>query len=794
MLDAKEVVNKLSLTEKIKLLTGKNFWYLKPIPKANLKSIMLTDGPHGLRKQKDSGDHLGISNSVEATCFPTASALAASWDKDLIFNLGQTLAEECLTENVSVLLGPGVNIKRNPLCGRNFEYFSEDPYLAGELASAYINGVQSKNIGTSLKHFALNNQETNRMVVDVIVDERTMRELYLKPFEIAVKKAQPWTVMSSYNLINGIYASENKKLLQDILKDEWKHEGLVVTDWGANNDRVKGLVAGQELEMPSSKALYTKQIKRAIKRKKITEEILDKRVERNVEMIIKANETLNKEYKAYNKAKHHDFAREVASESIVLLKNEDDILPLNDKQKVALIGRFAKEPRYQGSGSSLIQPTKLTNAYDALKKVLKDKIFYADGYNIKTDTINNELIDEATKLAKQVDVVLLMVGLTDSYESEGFDREHLNLPTNHTKLIEAIIKVNKNIIIALANGSPVTMPWRNNVKAIIEQYLTGQATGEALADIVFGKVNPSGKLAETFSNNLEEIPSTNNFPGKDKQVIYKEGLYVGYRAYDKLDIKPLYEFGYGLSYTKFKYNEFKIENDKRNNKINIKFKLTNTGNKFGKEIVQVYVSKKASLIYRPVQELKAFAKVALEPSQMKPIKLEIEYANLNIYQGDFKLESGDYEIKIGASSRDIKYKEIINIESNDKIINDNLDIYKNYDKTTRINDTIYEKLLGYGLPKPPAKKPYSINSTLGEIKQTFIGKKIYEKVYKQMSFMIDNETNETNRKMIEKTINQMPFRSLVIFSEGKLSLKRAKGMLDLMNKRFFKGIVKVIFS
>ncbi|MFO7969953.1 MAG: glycoside hydrolase family 3 C-terminal domain-containing protein [Candidatus Izemoplasmatales bacterium] len=792
MLKAKDIVNTLSLDDKIELLTGKNFWYLKAIPKANLASIMLTDGPHGLRKQKDSGDHLGISNSEKATCFPTASALASTWNKALLNQVGQALAKECLTQEVSVLLGPGVNIKRNPLCGRNFEYFSEDPYLSGVLASEMIKGLQSLGIGTSLKHFAVNNQETMRMVVDVLVDERSLRELYLKPFEIAIKASKPWTVMSAYNLINGVYASENKQLLQDILRNEWNYKGIVVTDWGANNNRVKGLIAGQDLDMPSSKNLYKKQIKKALKNKTISIELLEKSVTRNLDLIIKANQTLNKKHQPIAEDKHHQFAREVACESIVLLKNADKLLPLNKNQKVALIGRFAKEPRYQGSGSSLIQPTKLTNAYDAFKDVLKDKLIYADGYSLASDDINQDIINAAIEVTKKADVVIIMAGLPDIYESEGFDRNHLNLPINQIKLIDEITKINNNTIITLANGSPIVMPWKDSVKAIIEQYLTGQASGEALRDIVFGKVNPSGKLAETFPNNLTELPSTSNFPGKNKQVIYKEGLYVGYKAYDKLAVKPLFEFGYGLSYTKFSYHDFSIKNNYKNHKIIVELKITNIGEVLGKEIVQVYVSKKKSLVYRPIQELKAFKKLELNPSETKTISLDIDYKSLTIYQDDFKLEPGEYEIRVGASSRDILYKEIINIKSNDIVKDDLLEVYKNYNKDTVIKDSDYEKLLAKKIAEPKPIKPYNINSTLGEIKQTFIGNKLYNMVSKQMASTVETETNKTNKIMIEKTINQMPLRSLVVFSEGKLSLKRVYGIIDLMNKHIFSGLFKVI--
>ncbi|MFP4478377.1 MAG: beta-glucosidase [Candidatus Izemoplasmatales bacterium] len=794
MSQASKIVKSLSLDEKIRLLSGKNFWFLHGIPKADLESIMVTDGPHGLRKQKDSGDHLGIGNSYPATCFPTASALAATWNKELLEKVGATLAEECLSEKVSVLLGPGINIKRHPLCGRNFEYFSEDPYLTGALATAYIKGVQAKGIGTSLKHFAVNNQETMRMAVDTIVDERSLRELYLKAFEMAVKDSQPWTVMSSYNKINGIYASENKKLLDHILKDEWGHDGLVITDWGANSDRVKGLIAGQELEMPGNKNLHGKALKKAFEDGTISQELLDKRVEKVVELLIKSNQTLSEKHPEYDKDKHHDFAKEVAHESIVLLKNDDLLLPINKKEKIALIGAFAKKPRYQGSGSSLINPTRLSTAYAGLVEVFGDELLYADGYDLSTDEVDDALIKEALNVIHQADKVIIMAGLTDAYESEGFDRDHLDLPMNHNALIDAISKAHPNVIVCLSNGGPVRMPWLKNIKGLVEQYLTGQASGQALVDILLGKVNPSGKLAETFPNEVSEIPSTHNFPGRPRQVLYKEGLYVGYRAYDKMQVKPLFDFGYGLSYTSFEYSDFLINNDSKKRMVKVNLNISNTGDILGKEIVQVYVGKKDSLVYRPIRVLKAFEKVTLKAGETKTLSLTISYDDLKIYQKGFKLEGGPYTISIGASSRDIKYQEIISIQSDDEIVDDGLEVYKHFNKETNICDREFEDLLGHKIPDYPSIKPYTLNSTIGEIRKTFIGQRIYKVMYKKMSHIIESEENDTTRKMIEKSIHEMPFRSLVVFSGGELSLKKAKGMLDLMNKRFIRGILRIIFG
>jgi len=786
------IIQQLSLDEKIKLLSGKNFWELHAIESQGLKSIMLTDGPHGLRKQITDSDHLGISQSVPATCFPTASAMACSWNKDLIHQVGQALGDECRSEHVSVLLGPGINIKRHPLCGRNFEYFSEDPYLTGKMAASWIQGVQDKGVGTSLKHYALNNQESHRMTVDVIVDERTMRDLYLKGFEIAVKEAKPWTVMSSYNRINGIYGSEHPFLLQKILKDEWQHEGLVLTDWGANNDRVQGLIAGQELEMPGSHQLHDQRVKKAIKKGLISEELLNKRVSRILDLMIESNRVLEEKAQPYNQEKHHQLAKEVAIESMVLLKNDNHILPLKKDKTVALIGAFAKKPRYQGSGSSLINPSQLSTAYDAFEEILGDHLLYADGYDLKSDDINQDLIDEAIQVAKKAHVVVLMVGLTDLYESEGFDREHMDMPNNHTALIEALSAVTDHLIVCLSNGAPIRMPWLNQAQAVIEQYLSGQASGQALAEIIFGQANPSGKLAETFPNNLDELPSSKNFPGHPKQVIYKEGQFVGYRAYDQLEIDPLFEFGYGCSYTSFEYHNFDITNKQKQKQIDIAFSIKNIGDYPGKEIAQIYVSKHNSKVYRAPKELKSFAKVALEPGESKQVKLKIPYDDLMIFQDGYKLESGSYSVYIGASSKDTRFEDQITISSDDLLQDDGLDAYKKFSQESIITDDTYEKIYQRPLPKIPSKKPYHINSTIKDIKETKIGKKIYEEIYQKMSHLVDSEDHQTTKKMMEKMIEEMPLRSVVIFSEGQFSLKKAEGLIDLMNHKYIRGIFKFI--
>nr|MDA3809666.1 glycoside hydrolase family 3 C-terminal domain-containing protein [Spirochaetaceae bacterium] len=585
-IEINELMNKMTLEEKASLCSGKDFWHLEGIERLGIPSIMVTDGPHGLRKQDgSSGDHVGLNASVPATCFPTAVTLASSWDRNLLHEVGEALGDECRQEKVSVLLGPGVNIKRNPLCGRNFEYFSEDPYIGGELASSFIKGVQSKGIGTSMKHFAANNQEYCRMSIDTIVDERTMRELYLSGFEKAVKDAQPWTVMNAYNKINGEFCSDNKYLLTDILKEEWGHKGLVVTDWGATNDRVAGLKAGLELEMPGSRGINDKKIVEAVKNGTLEESILNDRVKRLLTLIFQSEEILKDTY-TYDKEAHHQLAKKVASESIVLLKNEDNLLPLEMNGKIAIIGDFAETPRYQGAGSSQINPTKIDSALESAR-LLSGKnleITYAKGFSTKQDKLDQSLINEALKTAESADYTIIFAGLPPSFESEGFDRKHMNLPGNQLILIEKILERCPQSIIVLSNGSPVEMPFINKCKTLIEAYLTGQAGGSAVIDIIFGKTIPCGKIAETFPVNLKDIPSNSYFPGTPKQVEYREGLYVGYRYFDSFDKEVLFPFGHGLSYTNFSYSDLKISSSKMNSgeKLTVSCKVKNTGKYDGK--------------------------------------------------------------------------------------------------------------------------------------------------------------------------------------------------------------------
>ena len=665
----KEIISQMTLEEKAGLCSGLNFWHIKPVERLGIPSIMLTDGPHGLRKQAEKSDHLGLIESVPATCFPSGAALASSWDRSLIEKVGAALGEECQAEDVTILLGPGVNIKRSPLCGRNFEYFSEDPYLSSEMAANHIKGVQSQGVGTSLKHFAVNNQEHRRMSLDVVVDERTLREIYLASFEGAVKQSQPWTVMSAYNKINGTYCSENEYLLTSILKNEWEFEGLVVSDWGAVNERVEGLSTGLDLEMPSSNGVGDRKIIAAVKSGSLDEKVLDTAVERLLNIIFKAVDN-KKENAIYDKTAHHKLAREVARECMVLLKNEDNVLPLKKEGSIAIIGAFATNPRYQGGGSSHIIPTKLDNVIDEIKAIVgnDENITFAEGFDLNSDVIDEKLINEARETARKMDSAVIFAGLPDRYESEGYDRKHMSIPINQIKLIEAVAEVQSKVIVVLSNGAPIEMNWIDNVKAVIEGYLGGQASGGAIADLVFGDANPCGKLAETFPKKLSDNPSFINFPGEGDTVEYREGLFVGYRYYDKKELEPMFPFGYGLSYTTFEYTDIFVDKKEMmdNEILQVKVNVKNTGTVTGKEIVQLYVKDVESSVIRPLKELKGFEKVELAPGEEKTITFKLDkraFAYYNVQVKDWHVETGAFEILVGGSSKDIKLNVLVKVTS-----------------------------------------------------------------------------------------------------------------------------------
>ena len=662
--DVKGIIREMTLEEKAGMCSGKDFWHLKGVERLGIPEVMVSDGPHGLRKQAAEADHLGLNESIKAVCFPTACATACSFDRDLLEEMGERIGDECQAEDLSVILGPAVNIKRSPLCGRNFEYFSEDPYLASQMAAAHIKGVQSKNVGTSIKHFAANNQEHRRMSCSSEVDERTLREIYLAAFETAIKEAKPDTVMCSYNRINGEFASENHWLLTEVLRDEWGFDGYVMSDWGAVNDRVKGLKAGLELEMPASGGTTDKEIVEAVKNGELDEAVLDRAVERILNIVFKFAD--NRQEGKFDKEEDHKLAAKIEAESMVLLKNEG-VLPLPTQgKKIAFIGKFAEAPRFQGGGSSHINSFKITGALEAAKGVAQ--VTYAQGYDIKEDVIDQDMLNQAVETAKEADVAVIFAGLPDAFESEGYDRSHMRMPECQNTLISEIAKVQENVVVVLHNGSPVEMPWADEVKGILEAYLGGQAVGQAEVDVLFGKANPCGKLAETIPYKLADNPSYLNFPGDGQTVAYNEGVFVGYRYYDTKEMPVRYPFGYGLSYTTFEYSDLQLSADriKDTDTLKVTLKVKNTGDRAGKEIVQLYVADKTGAACRPVKELKNFVKVELQPQEEKTVEMELDkrsFAWYNTQIHDWYAASGEYEILAAASSRDIRLKKTVYVES-----------------------------------------------------------------------------------------------------------------------------------
>lgn len=748
MIDVKALLSKMTLEEKASMCSGGDFWHTKSVKRLGIPNVMVSDGPHGLRKQDLKADHLGVNVSIKAVCFPSACATACSFDRNLIETMGKALGNECQAEDVSVLLGPGCNIKRSPLCGRNFEYFSEDPYLASQMAKHHILGVQSTGTGTSLKHFLANNQEHRRMSTSANIDERTLREIYLCAFETAVKEAKPKTVMCSYNRINGTFASENKRYLTDILRNEWGFNGLVVSDWGAVNDRVKGLQAGLDLEMPSCGGINDKLIVEAVNNGTLSEDILDTSVERILTLMYQYLENRNKDAK-FNMDNDHALSEKIAQECMVLLKNDNNILPLKKDSKVAYIGKFAQSPRYQGGGSSHINSYKISNALDSSKQYAK--ITYAQGYDTNEDITNPELLAEAIEVAKNSDIAVIFAGLPDTFESEGFDRSHMDMPKCQNELIEKIAEVQSNVIVVLHNGAPITMPWIDKVKGVIETYLTGQASGSAVSKILFGEVNPSGKLAETFPLKLQDNPSWLSGFGEGDEINYTEGIFVGYRYYDKKDMNVLFPFGYGLSYTTFEYSNLKVSSEsiKDTDTITVTIDVTNTGSMAGKEIVQLYIQDVESSVIRPVKELKGFEKISLQPNETKTVTFTLNkrsFAYYNVDIKDWHVESGTFNILIGKSSRDIVLSRSIKVQST-------IELPKKYHMNTNYGDLVHD-----------------------DNAKDFL-KKLNDLYFADM----EGDMGEGTQEMMEKMLKYNPLRVFTSFTDGKISHEFIQENLDKLN-------------
>ncbi|MCD7873209.1 MAG: glycoside hydrolase family 3 C-terminal domain-containing protein [Clostridiales bacterium] len=799
-----EIIEKMSLEQKAKFVSGYDYWHLEEAPDLGLPKIMITDGPHGLRKQntdKKSSNGIGLGNSVPSTCFPPACTSACSWDEELLKEEGEALAEECLQEKVSVILGPGTNIKRSPVCGRNFEYFSEDPLLAGKMSANLINGCQSKGVGNSLKHFACNSQEAFRMVVNEVIDERAIREIYFPAFEIAVKESQPWTVMNSYNRINGVYASQNDWLQNKVLRDEWGFKGLVVTDWGASVDRVPGLENGTDLEMPSSGTLNTQRIIDAVKDGSLDEEVLNERVDNVVDLILKSKPALENS-KKFDVEAHHQKARRVAQGSMVLLKNSDNILPLKSSQKIAVIGELAKSPRFQGAGSSVINPTKLDNAFDKLKELGAD-VTYSQGYEKGKDEINNALVSSAVSAAKSADVAVVFVGLTEEFEGEGYDRVNIDMPKSHNSLVSEIAKANPNTVVVLAGGSVVYIPWINEVKGLLNSGLGGQAGGSAVADILMGIVNPSGKTAETYPIKFSDNPTYGNYPGGPVISEHKESLYIGYRYYDTAEKDVLFPFGYGLSYTTFEYSDMKLSSKEINDTemLKVSFKIKNTGERDGAEIAQIYVSDKESTVFRPKKELRAFTKVFLKAGEEKEVRIELgkrAFAYYNVNIGDWHVETGEFEIIAAASSRDIRLTETVNVISSVAAeIPDLRAEAPAYYKAAldEIDDAQWSAVYGQKLParERDQSKPIDLYCCLNDARHTKWGGRICGLIEKIMSKMGSAENGDG--KMLAAMATQIPIRNFIQMSMGVFSPDMADGLLMMLNddKSTFVGFSKIFW-
>ncbi len=779
----KEILEKLTLEEKADLCTGKDTWHLNGVERLDIPSVTLTDGPHGLSLRKPDGD---LRESVTATCFPSAVTTACSWDRDLLYRMGQAMGRECLKENISIILGPGVNMKRSPLCGRNFEYFSEDPLLAGELAAGIINGIQSEGVGTSLKHFAVNSQEKRRLIIDSVVDERTLREIYLTAFEIAVKKAQPRTVMSAYNRVCGVYCTENGYLQNKILRDEWGFEGVVMSDWGAVNNRVKGIENGCDLEMPSSDGYNTKKICDAVRNGTLDEKYLDTAADRMLTLIEKSKKAFG-EF-TYDEDEHHNLAAEICAGSMVLLKNEEDTLPLSKDKTVAVIGEMARAPRYQGAGSSVIVPTKVTDAFEGL---LAEgyRVSFAPGYFKKQDSLNEIMVKDACNVASKADAVLLFIGLTEEYESEGYDRKTMELPASHNRLLEEILKVNENVTVVLSGGSPVIMPWAKKVKAILNGYLGGQASGKAVAEIISGKVNPSGKLAETYPFSESDAPCSNYYPGTGLTAEHREGIYIGYRYYDTAEKDVLFPFGHGLSYIDFEYSDIKLsaERIKDTEKLTVTCKVKNIGDRDGAETVQLYVKDCESTVFRPEKELRDFVKIYLKKGEEKEVSFTLSkraFAYYNININGWHVESGEFEVLIGASSRDIRLKAKAEVISSLPHVavpdyRESAPCYYGAD-VKNVPDKQYRAVLGRDIPPqyPDVNDKFTAESCLMDAEHTKWGKRIIT----LLTGGNKPDPNAVGGDPMRDLVLESPIRGLYSFGNGIFTEKMGEGLLMLLNE------------
>ncbi|MDO5143928.1 MAG: glycoside hydrolase family 3 C-terminal domain-containing protein [bacterium] len=753
-MNIKKLLASMTLEEKAALLQGADFWHTTAIERLGVPSIMVSDGPHGLRKQDEAGDHLGINDSIKAVCFPTAAGTACSFDRGMMEEMGSLLGQSCQAEGVGVLLGPAANIKRSPLCGRNFEYFSEDPYLSGEMAAAHIRGVQREGVGTSLKHFAANNQETRRMSVSAEISERALREIYLASFEGAVRGGRPWTLMCSYNKIMGVYSSENPWLLRSVLRDEWGFDGAVMTDWGACNDHAAGVAAGLDLEMPRAGDFEDQAIVDAVRSGELDESDLDTAVTNMLRLVDRCVSS-RRSGAAFDREMQHHQARKIARESMVLLKNDGGLLPLSARQRIAFIGQFAKKPRFQGGGSSHINCAMETSALEAVRSVCP--VAYAQGYLTSGDAVNAQLEQEAVEAARQADVAVLFLGLPDDFESEGYDRTHLRLPDCQTHLLEAVLAVQPRAVVVLHNGAPVEMPWVDRVPAILEAYLGGQAGGGAVVDLLFGACSPCAKLAETFPIKLSDTPCYLNFPGNRDSVVYAEGVYVGYRYYDKKEMPVLFPFGHGLSYTTFRYGNLRLSRDTldEGDEVTVKVDVTNTGSMRAKEIVQFYVRPVQPGVDRPVRELKGFDKIELAPGETGTVSCVLDRRSFSFWDEgthEWYAEPGLYQIEAAASSRDIRLAAPLTLTGRPLPVNVTL-------------DTTFGDLLSI----PGAKELLS-----DVLEKVGFGSPRHEEEGSAASEAISNA-------MVDAMMRDMPLHAACAFSGGTLTRASLEPLVEQLN-------------
>ena len=786
----KDLIQQMTLEEKCSLLSGRDVWTTRPIERLGIPSIFLSDGPTGVRKQMGAGDHLGLNASVPATCLPTAATMANSWNPELSRKVGQLVGQEAVCQQVNVLLGPGLNIKRSPLCGRNFEYFSEDPYLSGKMAAAFVQGVQANGISACPKHFAVNSQELRRMANDSVLDERTLREIYLTGFEIAVKEGQPKTIMTSYNLVNGTYANENEHLLEEILVQDWGYQGAVVTDWGGSNDHVEGVRVGSHLEMPGTGGDSERELIAAVKEGRLSEDLLNQRVDEFLRLVFGTCQATQKGHSEFDAAAHHAIAAQAAEETVVLLKNQDNLLPLAEGTQVAVIGDFAKTPRYQGAGSSMVNPTQLDTGLEQLAQSGLRSVGYAQGYQ-RSGEKNEPMQMEAVQLAQQAQVVLVYMGLPEISETEGMDRTHMRIPDNQIELLHAVAEVNPNVVVVLAGGSPVEMPWVSHCKALVHGYLGGQAGAGAVLRVITGKVNPSGKLAESYPMALEQNPTSRYYPGEQRTSEYREGLYVGYRYYETAGVPVQFPFGFGLSYTTFAYSDLTVSEQ------GVEFTLANTGSRDGAEIAQLYVALPGGKVFRPAKELKGFAKVWLKAGESKRVSIAFDdktFRYFNVGTNAWQVEPGEYQLMVGSSVAQIQLTGQLKLEGDQAPCpyqKNQMECYYT-GQIQQVPDDQFRALLGHEIPNPnwDASGQLGLNDAICQM--YYAKSPLARLVYKILTHLKDKSIAKGKPDLNILFIYNMPFRGIAKMTGGAVTMDMAQAVVTMVNGHFFKGMGQLL--